>query len=624
MKKLSFLAYGIMVLACGKIFCSEQLIDRTVLVGKKAIADLQELPLSETYDTCDRTNTLIGKAILRSELPMVDAECIKARGSSVDILARFPDQRIQIQKLLCETEAGMKELVEYASGARLYGEIANPFYLPEWRYFFPSLFTYLNDTPRVLDSGVALSAAWKGVVLLNALALSGIFTEFLVSRFVGGDFSFSMALKSGPGTLIMRHSPFRSVHDDALLTPASIARFNGISYGDKVDLLSAIYYQRGVGISVDPRNRTRKSKAVAALISGIHTGWTDYVQLAALKNSISSLNNIWKKIGTVHVPLCKVARVVSAAHEIASQLESCNEGNLSKKIYDALAHLEAESPRLYELLLTETFAGESDVYSRGRVLVAHRWLLKEWQSFKKLCTVLGELDAVASWGTIVAEESGLWSIPQISDQLVFHGLRHPVLSLSADAGQDIVGAPLIVITGPNGSGKTTALEAVSLAVVLHQTWGIVPAHQACMPIYNTIATSLRALGSVASGKSRFMAQLDQLETILDLIKKADERIFVATDEPLSGTVQETAGKHIVEWCRKCLNYGTATIMLATHCAEPAKIENAVLLQPEVIEHAPGDFQRTFKLIPGVALWWFTDIPRRDRFIVWLAHLEGRI
>ena len=604
---------------------TEQLIDSTLFHLEKALADLQELPLSDVYARYDRTSTSIGKTILTTQVPLVDPAAIAGRASSIGTLAASADQRAQICTLLAETEAGMKELVEYAAGAKVYSEITNPFYLPEWRYFFPTFFAYLNDAPRALDSGVALSAGWKGIMLMNALAVSGIFSEFIASKLMGGgDFSFKMAFKNGPGSLVTRHIPYRTMNDAELLTPAVSARLNGISYVDKADLISAIYYEKGVGVSVDSNNRTPKSRAVGAILAGLHTGWTDYMQIAALKDSITALNDIWKKMGTVHVPLCRVARIISAAHELAGRLESCNELYLSQKIYDALEHLEAESPRLYEILSTETFARESDVYSRGRVLVAHRWLLKEWESFKKLCTVLGELDAIVSWGTVVAEEPGLWTIPQVADQLIFQGLRHPVLSLECDSGQDMVGAPLTVITGPNGSGKTTALEAVALAAVLHQTWGIIPAEKACMPIYSTIATSLRALGTVASGKSRFMAQLEQLDKLFAVIKTAKGNIIALVDEPLNGTVQETAGKHIVEWCIKCLSHGTATIMLATHCVEPTKIEQAVLLQPEVIEVVPGSFRRTFKLIPGAASWWFSDIAQRDRFIVWLAHLEGRI
>lgn len=625
MKKISFWVCGTILLSCGCISSYEQLVDPAVFVGERASADLRELPLSDVFARYDRTGTSIGKSILTSQVPLVDPVCIANRATAIGKLAGAADRRAQIRKLLGETEAGMKELVEYAGGANLYSEIANPFYLPEWRYFLPGIFAYLNDTPRVLDSGVALSASWKGVVLFNALAVSGIFSEFIASKFMGcGDFSFKMAFKNGPGSIITRHIPYRTVADDELLSPAALVRFGSLSYVDKVDLFSAMYYEKGAGLSIDPRNRTQKSEVVALLAAGLYTGWVDYVQMASLKEAISDLNDIWKKMGMVHAPLCKVARIISVAHELVGHLESCNELYFSQKVYDALKHLEAKSPRLYEILSTETFAAESDVYSRGRVLVAHRWLLEEWESFKELCTVIGELDAIVSWGVVVAEEPGSWCVPQVADQLVLQGLRHPVLSLECDSGQDMVGAPLTVITGPNGSGKTTALEAVALAAVLHQTWGIIPAERARMPIYDTIATSLRALGTVVSGKSRFQAQLEQLDKLYDTIKTAQGAVLTLVDEPLNGTLQEAAGKRIVEWCTKCISCGTATIMLATHSAEPTKIEKAVLLQPEVVEVAPGNFVRTFKLIPGAASWWFSDIARRDRFIVWLARLEGRI
>lgn len=622
-KKLSMYCAPLVLTVLTAFGNTEKLIDPTVFKGEKAFADLQELPLDEVY-AGRKTSTSIGNAVLVSQTPLVDRVIIEARASSIDVLAGSPDQLSQIHKLLGETEAGMNELVEYAGGARLYSEVTNPFYLPEWRYFFPRFFAYLNNTPRVLDSGMALSAAWRGIVILNALALSGVFSEFLASRFVGGNFSLEMALKSGPGSILMSHSVYRSVDDKILLSPQAYARFNALSLLDKIDLFAAIYYEREAGFTLKQSNRTVKSKVLAALPVGIYTAWTDYVQITALSNSVASLNDMWKKIGVVHVSLCKVARIISAAFELAGRLELCNETYLSQKIYDALEHLESESPRLYEILSTETFACESDVYSRGRVLVAHRLLLKEWESFKKLCTVLGELDAIVAWSTVVAEEPGAWSTPVIDDQLVLQKLRHPLLPLEPDSGQDIAGAPLIIITGPNGSGKTTALESVALAAVIHQTWGIVPARHARMPIYRTIATSLRALGSVMSGKSRFIAQLEQLDKLFDAIKTVQGLALVLVDEPLNGTVQESAGKHIVEWCKKCISYGTATIMLATHCAEPTKIDGAVLLQPEVREIAPGKFVRTFKLIPGQASWWFSDIARRDRFIIWLAHLEGRI
>ncbi|XKI48428.1 DNA mismatch repair protein MutS [Altericista sp. CCNU0014] len=119
--------------------------------------------------------------------------------------------------------------------------------------------------------------------------------------------------------------------------------------------------------------------------------------------------------------------------------------------------------------------------------------------------------------------------------------RHPVVEQSLPAGffvpnSTLLGedaAPdLVVLTGPNASGKSCYLRQVGLIQLLAQTGSFVPARVASLGVCDRIFTRVGAVDDLATGQSTFMVEMNETANILN---HATERSLVLLDEIGRGT-----------------------------------------------------------------------------------------
>jgi len=101
-----------------------------------------------------------------------------------------------------------------------------------------------------------------------------------------------------------------------------------------------------------------------------------------------------------------------------------------------------------------------------------------------------------------------------------------------DVALDVEGARLMVITGPNMAGKSTAMRQVALCVILAQAGGFVPAERARIGVVDRIFTRVGASDNVARGESTFMVEMREAASIL---RGATRRSLVILDEIGRGT-----------------------------------------------------------------------------------------
>ncbi len=157
------------------------------------------------------------------------------------------------------------------------------------------------------------------------------------------------------------------------------------------------------------------------------------------------------------------------------------------------------------------------------------------EAVRELGAVLAELDAYSALAEVAAE--GRYCRPSFSDgALHIEGGRHPVverfhpfipndLSLSK-------GARLIILTGPNMSGKSTYLRQAALIALLAQIGSFVPAERAVLPLFERIYTRIGASDDIAGGRSTFMVEMSELAAIL---QNATPKSLVLLDEIGRGT-----------------------------------------------------------------------------------------
>ncbi len=152
---------------------------------------------------------------------------------------------------------------------------------------------------------------------------------------------------------------------------------------------------------------------------------------------------------------------------------------------------------------------------------------------------LAQLDVLAALAALAVERG--YVRPTITQDNVLEIIngRHPVLSeqlreqfVPNDVVMGAKNDRLLLITGPNMSGKSTYIRQVALLVLLAQTGSFVPAERATIGLADRIFTRVGAADELARGLSTFM--LEMVETA-NILNNATSRSLVILDEVGRGT-----------------------------------------------------------------------------------------
>jgi DNA mismatch repair protein MutS len=164
---------------------------------------------------------------------------------------------------------------------------------------------------------------------------------------------------------------------------------------------------------------------------------------------------------------------------------------------------------------------------------------KEAPRLKRVALALAKLDAWAA----LAEVAALYQYcrPRLVEESALKIIqgRHPVIERFLPAGGFVPNdihldetSQVLIVTGPNMSGKSTILRQVALTVLLAQIGAFVPAQEAWVGLVDRIFTRVGAVDDIGRGQSTFLVEMHETARILH---QATPRSLVILDEIGRGT-----------------------------------------------------------------------------------------
>jgi DNA mismatch repair protein MutS len=182
---------------------------------------------------------------------------------------------------------------------------------------------------------------------------------------------------------------------------------------------------------------------------------------------------------------------------------------------------------------------EYEIFTEVRSKVAEKA-----QAIRDIAKAVAALDVLSGLAEVAVYQG--YCCPEIVEGrlLRIEEGRHPVVEQSLSAGffvpnstdlGDLNGQShpdLIILTGPNASGKSCYLRQVGLIQLLAQTGSFVPAKSAQLAVCDRIFTRVGAVDDLATGQSTFMVEMNETANILN---HATPRSLILLDEIGRGT-----------------------------------------------------------------------------------------
>ncbi|RLC92959.1 MAG: DNA mismatch repair protein MutS [Chloroflexi bacterium] len=223
---------------------------------------------------------------------------------------------------------------------------------------------------------------------------------------------------------------------------------------------------------------------------------------------------------------------------------------------------------------------------------------------------LAHLDVFSSLAEVAVRHN--YRRPELidGDTILIRGGRHPVVEQSLGEESFVPNdtylsnrdSQLIILTGPNMSGKSTYLRQVALIVLLAQIGSFVPADSATIGLVDRIFTRIGAQEDLAAGQSTFMVEMVETANILN---NATPRSLIILDEIGRGTSTYdgiSIAHAVAEYVHNHPRLGTKTLF-ATHYHELVELASylprVVNLNVAVAEEG-GKVVFLRKIIPGGA------------------------
>ena len=155
--------------------------------------------------------------------------------------------------------------------------------------------------------------------------------------------------------------------------------------------------------------------------------------------------------------------------------------------------------------------------------------------------IIAQIDCLLSFAVLAISNNYIRPIVDQSTKIEIKNGRHPVIEKQLPIGEEYIAndvvlnrsqQQIIMITGPNMSGKSAILRQTALIVLLAQMGSYVPAQNARIGVVDKIFTRVGASDNISMGESTFMVEMNETASILNNIS---DRSLVLLDEIGRGT-----------------------------------------------------------------------------------------
>ncbi|OYU79503.1 MAG: DNA mismatch repair protein MutS [Flavobacterium sp. BFFFF1] len=169
------------------------------------------------------------------------------------------------------------------------------------------------------------------------------------------------------------------------------------------------------------------------------------------------------------------------------------------------------------------------------------WIATYIKPVQLNANLVAQLDCLTSFAQLAIENNYVCPVLDETFELEISNGRHPVIEkqlplgvpyIANDVFLDRESQQLIMITGPNMSGKSAILRQTALIVLLSQMGSFVPADSVRMGVVDKIFTRVGASDNISMGESTFMVEMNETASILNNIS---DRSLVLLDEIGRGT-----------------------------------------------------------------------------------------
>lgn len=292
-------------------------------------------------------------------------------------------------------------------------------------------------------------------------------------------------------------------------------------------------------------------------------------QIPSLKVAYNKVFGYYIEISNAHknkVPQDYIRKqtLVNAERYITPELKTYEE-----KILNA-------EERIYQL--------ETEFFNELRITISD-----EADKIQKNAQLIAALDCFLSFAEVAIENDYVKPEVNEDDAIIIKNGRHPVVEKILPYGEkftpndtflDNSTNQIMIITGPNMSGKSVYLRQVGLIILLAQIGSFVPAESARIGIVDKIFTRVGASDNLAAGESTFLVEMHETANI---VNNATPKSLILLDEVGRGTSTFdglSIAWALTEYLHENINVAAKTLF-ATHYHELNELAN---IYPRIVNY----------------------------------------